>query len=128
MNTSCDFSCSISSKICFQASRWFFVVLASKWVFLNGLLWDNKNKNSLLNWLCFMVLYIRAKSFQNVTNPSRVIEWTRNTVIQCLILTLNWHLLNIHTAHQLIIKGSNLKCGDWCFKSMISWRAVTMAA
>ena len=36
-----------------------------------------------------MVLYICAKSFQNVSNPSWVIEWKLNTVIQCLTLILN---------------------------------------
>jgi len=39
---------------------------------------------------CLMVLYICAKSFQNFTNPSRVIERTHHTVIQCL--TLNYDL------------------------------------
>jgi len=49
----------------------------------------------------FMVLYMSAKAFQNVTNPSRVIERTCNTVIQCLTLNYDskptwvkhtWHL------------------------------------
>jgi len=58
----------------------------------------------------FMVLYMSAKAFQNVTNPSRVIERTCNTVIQCLTLNYDskptwvkhtWHLcIVICKSHQ----------------------------
>jgi len=47
-------------------------------------------KHALLN--CLMVFNICANSFQNVTSPSRVIEWTHQTVIQCLTLNYDLHL------------------------------------
>ena len=48
--------------------------------------------------------FICARSFQNVTNPSRVIERTRNTVLPWTItLSLNRPWPNICTAYRLII-------------------------
>jgi len=49
---------------------------------------------------CLMVLYICAKSFQNVTNPSRVIEQTHNTAIQCLTLNYDLDLERILVKHR----------------------------
>jgi len=51
-----------------------------------------------------MVLDICAKSFQNVTNPSRVIERTHNTVIQCI--TLNYSLDDLGQTYALNIDSS----------------------
>jgi len=44
-----------------------------------------------------MVLYMFAKSFQNVTNPLSIIEQTRNTVIQCLTLNDDINLEHTHS-------------------------------
>jgi len=51
-----------------------------------------------------MVLNICAKSFQNGTNPSRVIERTHNTVIQCI--TLNYSIDELGQTYALHIDSS----------------------
>ena len=44
-----------------------------------------------------------AKSFQNVTNPSSVIERTCNTVIQCLTLNYDLYLEPTLVNHELFV-------------------------
>ena len=66
-----------------------------------------------------MVHYICANSSQNVTNPSRVKERTRNTVIQCLTLNYDLESTLVKYTHWLKILTPKKRLNDMQLGSLL---------